>query len=194
MDNRAVLERLFASGGIALRISSLFEAAPAPLHTPRLWDRIEGMLLGLAIGDSLGNTTGPVFPDPRGEVWRNPITCRTPCGNRPVGLPCRTAGIWTLEQLWQMAAWRRTWRAALPAADLRLGRTIRSSSAATRTSRLWERAGVASAGNGALARIPHPGAPSPAAPGSVGDVALAMVTHNDPSTGSCLAWRGSSGR
>jgi len=198
MDNRAVLERLFASGGIALRISSLFEAAPAPLHTPRLWDRIEGMLLGLAIGDSLGNTTEGLLPDPRGEKYGT-IRDYLPnphAGNRPVGLPSQDTqlAIWTLEQLLADKGLvpdhlaRRFCQQWI----FRVSRTLREFIRRYKDEQVpWERAGVASAGNGALARIapilvPHLRQPSPAV---WADVALAaMVTHNDPaSIGSCLA-------
>jgi len=46
---------------------------PASLAAPRVgavaWDRIAGMLVGLAIGDSLGNTSESMVPRERNELY-----------------------------------------------------------------------------------------------------------------------------
>lgn len=80
-DNAAMLRQLFDEGQIDLRRGELFERPPAPLPgapvfgapvDAALWDRVEGMLLGIAIGDALGNTTEGMTPADRraqyGEV------------------------------------------------------------------------------------------------------------------------------
>jgi hypothetical protein len=63
--NREVFESTIKSRFIALNHSSLFDSAPKPLTAELDWDRIEGMMLGVAIGDSLGNTSEGMLPDGR---------------------------------------------------------------------------------------------------------------------------------
>lgn len=67
--NRARLDKLFAQGAIDLRNGPLFETAPPPLPDGFDFDRVEGMILGLAIGDALGSTTASMTPDER-RFWR----------------------------------------------------------------------------------------------------------------------------
>ena len=55
--NRLILEELFGTGEIALRRSSLFDESPELLPHTFSFDRIDGMMLGLAIGDAMGITT-----------------------------------------------------------------------------------------------------------------------------------------
>jgi ADP-ribosyl-[dinitrogen reductase] hydrolase len=197
-DNRTTLDRLFAEERIALKRGELFDRQPAPLPADDLWDRVEGMLLGLAIGDSLGNTSEGLMPDERagrfGEVrdyLPNPHA-----EWRPVGLPSDDTQLafWTLEQLIEDAGLVPEHLA--PAFCRRrifgIGNTVAQFIAAARYGkRPWYEAGPRSAGNGALMRIapilvPHLREPSPRL---WADTALAaMITHNDPaSTGACLA-------
>ncbi len=58
-DSPDLLETLFATGKIALRRGSLFSTPPSSLDLNMLLEgeRIEGMLLGVAVGDSLGHST-----------------------------------------------------------------------------------------------------------------------------------------
>ncbi len=156
------------------------------------------MLLGLAIGDSLGNTTEGLLPDQRAQRYGT-IRDYLPnprAENRPVGLPSEYTqlAMWTLEQLLADKGLvpdhlaRRFCQQWI----FRVSRTLREFIRRYKDEQVpWERAGVASAGNGALARIapilvPHLQQPSPAL---WADVALAaMLIHNDPaSIGSCLA-------
>jgi hypothetical protein len=58
-SNRQRLRRLLDTGGIRLRPTPLLDRAPEPVETEDLEDRVRGMLLGLAIGDALGATSGP---------------------------------------------------------------------------------------------------------------------------------------
>ena len=118
------------------------------------------MLLGLAIGDSLGNTTEGLLPDPRGEKYGT-IRDYLPnphAGNRPVGLPSQDTqlAIWTLEQLLADGGLAPDHLACRFCQQriFGLGRTIREFIRRYKDEQIpWERAGVASAGNGALARI-----------------------------------------
>lgn len=56
-DNSQLIHTLLAEHAIALEDHSFFWTTPPPLPPSFTFGRIEGMLLGLAIGDSLGNTT-----------------------------------------------------------------------------------------------------------------------------------------
>ena len=81
-DNRAALGHLLATGSIRLERGPIVDATPGPLVGRTSWDRVEGMLYGLAIGDALGDTS---------EAGRRPS------GGRAIGeirdyLPNRNAG------------------------------------------------------------------------------------------------------
>lgn len=196
--NRALLEWLFATGRIDLRRGALFDSAPRAHAAPVAWDRVEGMCLGLAIGDALGNTSEGNPPDMRrqlkGEI-RDYLPNRYAEG-RAVGLPSDDTQLAFLplaqinedrglvpDHLAQRLCSRQIFG---------IGSTIHEfliryvSEGAP-----WYDAGSASAGNGALLRsaplvIPHLCRPSSAL---WGDTAMAaMVTHNDcASIASCLA-------
>jgi ADP-ribosylglycohydrolase len=161
-------------------------------------DRVRGMLLGLAIGDSLGNTSEGMTPETRrshyGEV-RDYLPNRHAAGRR-VGLPSDDSQLafWTLESLLE--------RGELDPEDLAarfasrrifgIGRSVQRF-LQNREQGLapWYRCGAESAGNGALMRIApitllHPqGSDS----GLWLDTALAsIVTHRDAcSVASCVA-------
>jgi hypothetical protein len=63
-----MLDQLIAEGRLRLPPGALAAlGAPPPLGVVP-FDRAEGMLLGLAIGDSLGNTTEGQLPDTRHPV------------------------------------------------------------------------------------------------------------------------------
>src|SRR6266498_2701719 len=102
-QNLATLEWLFAEDRIALKRGDLFDTSPPPLAGGVSWDRVEGMLLGLAVGDSLGNLTEGELPEDRAEEF-GPIRDYLPnflAGDRRVGLPTDDTQLafWTLEQL-----------------------------------------------------------------------------------------------
>jgi ADP-ribosylglycohydrolase len=191
------LEALLASGRIRLQRSPLFDSPPGT--TPRAWDRVDGMLLGLAIGDALGNTTEGQFPAQRrarhGEI-RDYLPSRYADGRR-VGLPSDDTQLafWTLEQALEDGGY-------LPEALARkfasghvfgIGSTVWQFRDNINDDGLpWHEAGPESAGNGALMRIapilvPHLREPTPAL---WADAALAaMTTHNDTmSIASCVAF------
>ena len=163
------------------------------------FDRIEGMLLGLAIGDALGNTTESQKPLTR-STNRGEIRDYQPhpyAGNQAVGLPSDDTQLafWTLEQLLadnglvpQNLAQRLS-----SGQIFGMGQTMRQFLVQFKSKRrAWDRAGVSSAGNGSLMRIapvllPHLRNPSSAL---YADAALAaMITHNDPASNSaCVAF------
>lgn len=195
MDNTNLLHQLLAQGRIACQPSPLFERQPAPLPDDWNFSRIEGMLLGLAIGDALGNTSESLLPSRRKQAYGE-IRDYLPnkhSGGRPVGLPSDDTQLafWTLEQLLED-------KALVPDHLARkftqyqiygIGSTVRAFLRSYKDhGRSWQQSGQPSAGNGSLMRIaplliPHLRQPSPAL---WADAALAgMITHNDHAANAC---------
>jgi ADP-ribosyl-[dinitrogen reductase] hydrolase len=199
--NTALLCDLLDRGQIALQPAPLLEAPPPPLPADLDYSRVEGMMLGLAVGDALGNTSESQNPDERerthGEI-RDYLPNRH-AGDLPYGLPSDDSQLafWTLESLLA--------RGGLDPEDLLqrfageriygIGRAMRECVERYRRGvRPWHACAARSAGNGALMRIapvliPHLRAPSPAL---WADAALAArATHDDlASTAACVAWIG----
>ena len=68
--NHLILQWLFDSGQIDLSRAAMLTSIPPAHIRPVKWDRVEGMLLGLAIGDALGNTSESTLPAERlGRLW-----------------------------------------------------------------------------------------------------------------------------
>jgi hypothetical protein len=90
------LQGLVATGDVKMNWSPDVMERRAPFGIqPVAEDRIRGMLLGLAIGDSLGNTTEGQLPSnrrerygevrdylPNGALTRIPATLLPPCGQK----------------------------------------------------------------------------------------------------------------
>jgi len=164
-------------------------AVPLPGHIRTSPDRVRGMMLGLAIGDALGNISEAMNPPQRMAKYGE-ITDYLPnphAGGRPMGTPSDDTQLafWTLESLIRH---RR-----LDPDDLAnafcssriygIGNTM---SAFVRTyrdqGRPWYEAGQPSAGNGALMRIapvllPHLSEPSRRLWEDV--IVATALTHND---------------
>ena len=66
--NREILNELFETKTIDIRRGPIFEAPAVPVAEDFDFGRIEGMMLGLAIGDSLGITTEGMLPRTRREI------------------------------------------------------------------------------------------------------------------------------
>jgi hypothetical protein len=102
-SNRQTLDGLFAHGKIDLRLGAWFNTSPGLMPVGFDFDKIEGMMLGLAIGDSLGNTTEGMLPGARrerlGEI-RDYLPNNRESG-KAVGLPSDDTQLafWTLEQM-----------------------------------------------------------------------------------------------
>ncbi len=163
---------------------------PAAPAAGSVRNRVRGMLLGLAEGDSLGNTSEGMRPAGRREAYGE---IRDYLPNRreemlPVGLPSDDTQLafWTLESLLR--------RGYLDPADLAetftrkdrifgIGSTVTAFLFAYRFSaKRWFEAGQPSAGNGALMRIapvllPH--LQSTTAALWVDVVAATVLTHRD---------------
>jgi ADP-ribosylglycohydrolase len=194
-SNSDIFARLVADATIRLRPGKLFSEPVKPLSLN--FDKIEGMLLGLAVGDALGNTSEGMLPRSRRAVYgeiRDYLPNRH-AGERAVGLPSDDTqmAFWTLEQLLLDGGLVPDNLAERFCRDriFGIGGTVRQFIAAYTHGTPWHQAGPGSAGNGALMRI------APMCLDQLYDNAdelwfdtalAAMLTHNDNcSIASCLA-------
>jgi ADP-ribosylglycohydrolase len=194
-----LFERLHRDGRLKMSRSPLFDA-PAP-HRGRSIDpdRVRGMMLGLAIGDALGNTSEGMSPGERrrryGEI-RNYLPNRY-AGGRPVGIPSDDTQLafWTLEHLLENED--RLSPERLAAIFVRrpifgIGQTVRAFRAAHTAGAPWYVAAVESAGNGALMRIApilFPHLRNGRLDLWADTVLCGAITHNDRSSiGACVAF------
>ncbi len=196
--NRETLDWLFGQGHIDLRRGAIFDSVPGAMPEDFDFGRVEGMMLGLAIGDSLGNTTEGQLPAARaaahGEI-RDYLPNRY-ADDRPVGVPSDDTQLafWTLEQMIadQGLVPENVARRFTQQQIFGIGKAVSAFLASAASGKAWYDCGAPSAGNGALMRIapvvmPH------LRTGTTdlwGDTALlAVVTHNDSgSTAACLAF------
>ena len=196
-DNATLLRQLFAEGVIDLQRGALFDSVPPDMPASFDWDRVDGMLLGLAIGDALGNTSEGMLPARRRELygeirdyvphWRRK-TLATPTDDTQLAF-------WTLDQLLADDGLNPGHLARRFSSEriFGIGQAVSQAMEAVRLGyRPWYECGTRSAGNGALMRIapmlvPYVRSPSP---DLWVDTALsAIVTHNDAaSTSACLAF------
>jgi len=190
---------LTKQGVMKIRWHDFFEHAPAAISPDvDLPDRVEGMILGLAIGDSLGNTSESMLPQRR-LAAHGRIDNYLPNGHanlKRVGLPSDDTqmAFWTLEHLLLEGGLEPQY---LGAAFARrriygIGKSVREFLKNFKSGTPWMHAGAKSAGNGALMRIapmliPHIKKPSP---GIWGDTLMAAhLTHNDGlSNVACVAF------
>jgi ADP-ribosylglycohydrolase len=103
LDNTGLLQDLIANGAIRICDSSIFSKTPKTLPSDFYFDKVEGMLLGIAIGDALGATTEGKLPADR-HILFGEIRNYTPgkrSDNREVGVPTDDTQMtfWTLRQL-----------------------------------------------------------------------------------------------
>ncbi len=161
-------------------------------------DRVRGMMLGLAIGDALGNTTESL-PPPYRQRHCGEIRDYRPnrfAEDAAVGLPSDDTQLayWTLEQI--LADGRIDPQALAELFSSRqlfgAGSTLRRFIRNFRSGKRWHEAAVESAGNGALMRIapvllPHLAQPQAAL--WIDTILCAALTHNHPSSiGACVAF------
>jgi ADP-ribosylglycohydrolase len=198
LTNSETLDALLRDGSIRACASPFFASDPPPLTGDLDFARIDGMMLGLAVGDALGATSEGLPPQFRQERFgeiRDYLPHRD-AGDRSVGLPTDDTqmAFWTLECALQDGELRPERLAKLFASEriFGIGNSVRGFVSNARVGMDWDRAGVESAGNGALMRIapvliPHLRRPGPEL---WADAALAgMITHNDAaSIAACVAW------
>ncbi len=177
----------------------LLYAPPPAFPSGPDWDRVEGMLLGVAIGDALGQRSEAMLPRERraefGEIRDYLVHARA--GYQAKGVPSDDSQLtfWTLEQMLEDGRLdpERLLEKFASRRIKGIGGTVKAALDRFAEDGLpWYEAGVASAGNGALMRIaplpvPYLRRPSP---DLWADTAIAaMVTHNDAaSTAACIAF------
>lgn len=197
--NRESFEQLVRNSAIDIRRTALFDTAPRPI--PNLdRDRIEGLFLGLAIGDSLGNTSESRMPSDRktqfGEIRDYQYNRHA---GAAVGLPSDDTQMtfWAIESMLDEGGFNPE---AVSLTFTReqifgIGSNVKQFVAAAKSGKgTWHSWGPKSAGNGALMRIapailPHLREPS--ADLWIDAALLGMLTHNDSaSNASCVAFVG----
>ena len=194
-SNRETLEDLFQKSKIDLNRGALFDQPPDPMQDD--FSSVEGMMLGLAIGDSLGKPTEGMLPENRrtrlGEIK---IYLPSSYADGPIGVPSDDTQLafWTLEQMINDRGFIPGNVAERFCRDriFGLGSSVRRFLNNFKSGSPWFEAGPKSAGNGALMRIapmviPHL---ESATPDLWADTALsAMITHNDSaSIASCVSF------
>ncbi len=199
MTNAQILNELFANEKINIKRGAIFDKPSQRAIILIDFDRIEGMMLGLAVGDSLGNSSEGMTPADRNERFGE-IRDYLPnayADNRSVGLPSDDTQLafWTLEQI--IADGGKFIPENVASRFCRekifgIGRTVREFTYNIWTGKPWHESGPKSAGNGALMRIapiliPHL---KTVDENLWADTALcAMITHNDSaSIASCVAF------
>lgn len=189
--------------GVVVPAGSLDSLGSPPEQGRVAFDRVEGMLLGLAIGDALGNTSESRFPGTRRDAEDREAEIRDYQPNRyadgaRVGVPSDDTQLafWTLESLIEHGHVVPEDLAARFARRriFGIGQTVRAFLSAYHAGLPWQQAAQRLAGNGALMRIapvviPHLGRPSMDL--WVDAILAGAVTHNDPSSiAACVALTG----
>lgn len=163
-----------------------------------LEDKVAGMLLGLAIGDALGNTSESLLPEERmrRHGWITQYPPNRHADGRRIGLPSDDTQLafWTLEHLIEEGELNPL-RLAKRFSERRifgLGQSVRQFLSDFKSGKDWTCAGAPSAGNGALMRIAPVLVPHLVDPSSVlwtDTLMAAHVTHRDAmSNVACLAF------
>lgn len=184
---------------VIARIDRLAHEAPDVMEFPAVPpDRLRALLLGLAIGDALGNTTESCRPRDRvrdhGEI--SGYCSNRHAGGRPVGLPSDDTqmAFWLLEQLLDTGsldpeALARTFATRR---IYGIGQSVRQFKANLNRGVPWDQAGPKSAGNGAIMRIAPMLVLQPVrtGPALAREIAMcAAITHNEcGAIASSIAW------
>lgn len=200
IDNFGLLRGMLLTRAIRMVDAPRLRVGPGPMPEGLAWDRVEGMLLGLAIGDALGNGTESMTPAGRrarfGEI-RGYFGHRNN-GRRPIGTPSDDSqmAFWMLECLVDDGGLvpDHLARAYSTEQIFGIGASVRKFVRTYKGGTPWQQAGTESAGNGAIMRIapimvPHLRSGTKAL---WADAALAAtVTHNDyASNAACVAFVG----
>ncbi|MFZ4795168.1 MAG: ADP-ribosylglycohydrolase family protein [Blastocatellia bacterium] len=196
MENEAILDRLFTSKQINLNRGELFDQAMKPIDEGFDPEKVEGMLLGVAIGDALGATSESYVPRERRHVFGEIRDYLMTRGGERIGLPTDDTQLtfWTLEQLIRDRGFKPgnladqfVGRGTITG----IGKTVAESLQRYRSGKRWYESGLESAGNGALMRISPMLIPHLRKGGTdvwVDTALSAIITHNDrASTSACLA-------
>ncbi len=198
MNNQATLEDLFQRGDIQLQRGQLFDRNVDPKPRTFDFDKVEGLLLGIAIGDALGITTEGMLPRSRQSAHGE---LRDYIPNRYVdeakGFPSDDTQLafWTLDQLIEdhgLVPENLARRFSSSGRIFGIGSTVRDFLRNLQAGMPWHHCGPESAGNGALMRIAPILVPHLQCGGTdlwIDTALAAMLTHNDrASISSCLAF------
>lgn len=196
MTNGEMLDWLFEEGKIDIARGAVFDKPPEPFPGGVDFGRVEGMMLALAVGDSLGATTEGALPEARrkrGEI-RDYVKNRHAKDSRGYPSDDTQLSFWTLEQLNEDGGFvpENVAKCLYQNTIYGIGGNVSDFIANHKAGKPWYEAGPKSAGNGALMRIapmliPHLKSPSPEL--WVDTALSAMITHNDSaSIASCLAF------
>ena len=195
--NNDILECLFQNEKIDLRRGKIFDTTPKPVMKDLEIDKVEGMMLGLAIGDALGNTTEGMLPTARKRIYgeiRDYLPNRH-ADNERIGLPTDDTQLafWTLEQMIADKGFNpeNVVRRFSQDRIFGIGQTVRGFLANLKSGEPWYECGPKSAGNGALMRIApivYPHLRSCTSDLWVDTTLCAMMTHNDTASISACIW------
>ncbi len=201
MTNQTLLRDLLEQNAVRIRGAALPGTELLPKSATFDFARVEGMLLGLAIGDALGAPYESMTPSERkarnGEI-RDYGKNRYVNDGRGYPTDDTQLAFWTLEQLLKDKALipdNAAWRFANSGPIFGLGRSVREFLVNyKKRGQRWQIAGPESAGNGALMRIAPVLLPHLRTGGSAlwsDTVLAAMITHNDyASNSACVAFVG----
>ena len=194
LSNLILAGRLLEDG-VLPAMPALLDGPCEPVKGLAAPDRIRGMLVGLAIGDALGNTTEGLARADRASAYGE-IRDYLPnpgADDRAVGLPSDDTQLafWTVESLLAQGRFDPEDLSARFATNpiLGIGATVRKFvSRRRRGIAPWHKCAVFSAGNGALMRIAPAALPHPAGTSAAlwADAALnSMITHCDAASVAC---------
>jgi ADP-ribosyl-[dinitrogen reductase] hydrolase len=198
MSSTETLNNLFKEEKIHVERSDFLLEKPCAMSEKFSFSKVRGMLLGLCIGDSLGNTSESMGPGRRhkahGEI-RDYLPNRHLRG-KAAGLPSDDTQLafWTLEQLIEDKELNPENLADKFSSGLifGVGGNVKNFLGNYKSGMSWDQAGPRSAGNGALMRIAPVVVPHILGPSEElwADAAIAgMVTHNDrASISACVAF------
>jgi len=197
ISNRIVFESLLENDQIKIQRGRIFDLDVPPKPPDFDFRKVEGMLLGVAIGDSLGNTSESMRPSERREQYGE---IRDYLLNRHIketkGIPSDDTQLtfWTLEQIITDGVFVPENVATRFTKDriFGIGKTVREFLRSLEAGSPWYLAGPKSAGNGTLMRIAPMLIPHLRKGGSdiwIDTAISAMLTHNDASSiSACIAF------
>jgi ADP-ribosyl-[dinitrogen reductase] hydrolase len=185
--NRELFSRLSEDNAIRIKRGRIFDEHLLPKTANFDFGKVEGMLLGVAIGDSLGITSEGMLASERkarfGEI-RDYIPNRYV--DKAIGFPSDDTQLtfWTLEQMVADGGFfpDHVAKRFLNGRIFGLGSAVRRFLTNYSSGRPWHQSGPASAGNGALMRISPVSIPHLRKGGTdlwVDAALCAMMTHND---------------
>ncbi len=198
IDNRGLLQECVDHGVLHLDQPQELQHTPPSLPPDFDFQKIEGMLLGLAIGDALGTPTEGMTPKRRRGVYgeiRDFLPSEHPMGPIGSGTDDTQLAFWTIEQLLEDGGLVPGKLAARFCAEPIIGIGNATSQFVRRfrdQGLPWQLAGTDSLGNGSLMRIAPVLLPYLQVPHSsmYADAALdTMLTHNETGNiASCVSF------